>query len=229
MFGFNRSVSKTIRALSCLRTCIICGSIGVKGQTLCGFCSKVLLPIDTDLKYQKIDCDSRRLNCAYLFDWIPDKSWATSQLVSSLKRNPNSEDFSFLAAAVARSCLRQGRILNAPIFIPAPSKNGSADHASSFAEAVSLALGGRFVNCLGRQGDRSQKELSRAQRRGIRLKSSENFSKVSSSIIFIDDVITTGATVHSAYIALGRPRAFLALAIAYRQRPGGCDLDVALL
>lgn len=94
--------------------------------------------------------------------------------------------------------------------VPSPSRRrGEGDHALGLAKSLSGLLSTPILDCLGRSGSGTQKVKSRSERAGLEhilLPGHRGVEK--SSILFVDDLVTTGGTARAAHLALGRPKKF---------------------
>ncbi len=114
--------------------------------------------------------------------------------------------------------------LRNPIFIPAPSSK--KDHAFLLAAAASDLFEGEVLSPLEPIGDlRRQRDKTKEERksRKFRIRPDmvnlvEQLCTEKKAIVFIDDVVTTGATVKAAFEALGKPKRFEAWSLARRPR-----------
>ncbi len=99
--------------------------------------------------------------------------------------------------------------------VPAPGKSVILrDHAEQLAVAIANYLGAQYCPVLKRKAKDSQKQKSEKERRaaksivmvreGVKVPESPREMRT----IFVDDIITTGETAHSAYVALGEPEDF---------------------
>lgn len=112
--------------------------------------------------------------------------------------------------------------LEGAVFVPAPPRaNGQVDHAALLAKCFSKITGRPHLSSLERVNIKRQKQLNRSERQKNTLRLSGIESREinsKQSIIFIDDVVTTGATAQAAYLALGKPKNFRVWALAHRPR-----------
>lgn len=112
------------------------------------------------------------------------------------------------------------------IVVPAPPRKvGEKDHSFLWARHLAQTMGGHSLSLLKRVDSQvEQKSKDRMERQGVKMLplSSEIQSwlarrlKRGWSIALADDVVTTGATAHAAWEALGRPRSFEVWALSYR-------------
>ena len=109
------------------------------------------------------------------------------------------------------------------IFVPAPGRNSwGRDHAESLAFELAKLSGGRYLPALIRaESVTEQKRKTRKQRlRDIKnggLKQGVDLPACG-RVIFVDDVITSGATAQRAFEDLGRPENFEVWTLFHRPR-----------
>ncbi|GIL17123.1 MAG: hypothetical protein BroJett040_08740 [Oligoflexia bacterium] len=196
-----------------LQSCLNCGSqVRISELLLCPDCQeKILFYSDQD---QGID----RLS---LYTWIPNRSSIVSRVVMNLKGHHYM--FVYLAYAdllLERAKQKEIRISADTIIVPAPPRRtGDRDHAHHLAEAISLRTGCVLALALERESAEMQKNLSRQERQKSQMKLHEKFTQDAvrgRGILFVDDIITTGATARAAWLALGSPKRFHIWTLANR-------------
>ena len=101
-----------------------------------------------------------------------------------------------------------------PYFIPAPSKKNKKDHAYFLAFYLSQVFGGTLLNPL-RTTSSSQKKRSRKDRAFLKI-TNEGFTPNKRPVIFVDDVLTSGATARLSYQALKKPENFFIFTLAWK-------------
>lgn len=141
--------------------------------------------------------------------------------VKALKGGGSRSDPKWIAGEwVRRRNLSTGRVLKAPVVvIPSPSRGSEAeDHAMALARALAESQGWTLKNILSFQNNRDevQKSKDREARRLRRFSRTEALPSSVGSVIFVDDVVTTGSTVLAAWRALGEPQGFEAWCMAHQ-------------
>lgn len=214
-----------------VRSCTNCGSFNCKQFCLCQPCWSFLKNRESDLVFSHLDRRAKaRLEIKSLFEWEPDENRPLSLLLQTLKGGPFPSDFDVIAQEFHRRFHLSNKCTKPLVLVPAPPRGNQRDHAQCWAEALQRTFGGAIVNGLRRIGPQEQKELSRNDRYRLRLEGIEKFTGFDQQVVFVDDVVTTGATVFAAYKALGLPPYFQAWTIAYRiQKRRSCDSMPRLL
>ncbi len=163
--------------------------------------------------------DEYSLETKSLFCWRQEDA-ILGELIYSLKGGDLADANDRLARSILTSV--ESHELTDVAFVPAPSKNlEQPDHAYMIAKSLSNLSGRPLIKALQRVDEDSQKQLNRSERLRSKLALNAGFSIEQGriqSIIFIDDVVTTGATAHAAHLALGKPKNFKVWTIAYRPR-----------
>lgn len=116
------------------------------------------------------------------------------------------------------------------VWVLPPSRSGGMDHAGvlgaelwkNFPESQLIRM-----KASENRGASNQKAKSLEERSALRFAPLELPNDVLSQarFVFVDDVVTSGATAMAAYMALGDPRRFEAWALAVRPKSERASLD----
>ncbi len=192
------------------RFCINCSYLGADDSLLCSQCKELMLSEALFKKTEMI----QSISVHYLLRWVANESRLVSLVVNQLKGSHFQEVYRYYARLLALN-------LNIDdqkdwVIVPCPSRGLDRLHARSLAKELSLITDFPLVDCLNFYNkDQKQKKKSKLERSSVQIQSrSENHFE---DVIFIDDVVTTGATALASYQALGKPKSFLVGAIARRQ------------
>lgn len=206
-----------------LRACANCGrGIFLRTSSINLYCSLCWSTLFTQTKFsQSPDYPFKVFS---LFVWSNFSS-QVENLIYSLKGGGLPEAFQSLAEefVLRTPFCEQPTILVTPPSLRPPDK----DHAWAWGKALSNVLGCRLV-CpflwpfeFATSDFKSQKQLSKSERfeRQFKLKEGIDYSGV--RIVFVDDLITSGATALAAHQALKSPVNFEVWTIARRPKLAG--------
>lgn len=186
-----------INQLLNVSTCILCGAAHLVRPPLCQFCLTAL----NSLRKKRIE--RRDLRSQSLLFWQNSSPRAFFELLHAMKHSQPS-DWQIFAEWMCESF----RLPKSAVLIPAPPRVwGTKDHAWCFAKALSDLTGFPMQNVLARIGGTQQKWLKKSERMLFRAELIEPDWQCSdyTTVILVDDIITTGSTARGCLTALGNP------------------------
>lgn len=210
-----------------LRACANCGSSFMNPDTLlCRNCEELC---NQDLSWRPLtrNTGAGGIEGASLWDWVPGKNEALSSLLLTMKGGIQRKAYHFYAQRLVqqRQKFAQNTCDGEMIFIPAPpSGHEIHDHAFALSQALSNILGTKTERILAKTTLSHQRELNLDERGRISLKLDENFSRDQAAriidgktVVFVDDVVTTGSTAIAAKAILHNCKRFEVLCLAQRE------------
>lgn len=206
--------------LSCFQHCCSCSSPTFKISHLCDKCqSSVGRIIDEGYltnNYLSDDCRGFPLISLGSYRNLIIRRW-----IKALKGGDNKKDFKFLVLQliIKRQTYDKLFIKLPVIIVPAPSRVfKKRDHSSCLAEALSMITGWELASILENDDfDKSaQKSKSAIERQNRKFKAKIQFTGFKGTILFVDDVVTTGSTAVAAWNAIGKPCNFEVWCIAHQ-------------
>lgn len=212
--------------LLCLgsENCIHCGSFLVKPSLLCEYCERILFLQCSLQSLWENEIKGKKI--LSLFSWEQDHNLILNQLIMNLKGSKQESAYKYYGKIIATR-LRMAFPGGAKLVIcPCPSWNHQKDHAYYLAKTISDELGVSLVFPLLNGIKKTEsKDLSKAERLRnigerfiINDKFFEKFTKANETqILFIDDVITTGATLLAASEKLKDFKQIIGISLAFRR------------
>lgn len=201
--------------------CLNCGSLRSQNLGMCIPCHEAL---------QALRSPPPRPGLKTLYTWSPGSSDLLSMLVLHLKGPKRVGLWDELAAKFLQAHFPAG-VERRLYLVPAPSRDGSADHAALFARALAMRTGGVYFPCLRKSGSQTQRGSGRGERFLLEIELDEKNTLPSGDWaqiqwIFVDDIVTTGSTAHAARRALGSPPHFEVWVLAERSLSCGASRDL---
>lgn len=210
-------------------TCLLCGSLIVEKSSCCKICEDKLLRYKNSGR--SANQFSLGLKTLSLFDWSPGTSDTLSKYIHLLKAGKNKNAWAWSTREFLKLNYEEvfSKTPTKKILIPAPPRsNQQNDHAYCFAKLLEDNRCGRLLQAFAPREPstwaRAQKHLSRYARVHRQYQHDVILSPdhwQDQSIVFVDDVVTTGSTAKSAYLALGCPRDFEIWCLAKRSTSCG--------
>lgn len=202
------------------RCCPLCGWIWVGPLGLCSFCWPRLCQQRLEHRYSTRVFAG--LVSTALWDWDGDNDCLLRRFLLSLKGGRGSRPlWQELAAALVSRVQPLPRAQEPWVIVPSPPRNQrQIDHAGRLArELVTLLRQEEALPLRRLPTPKRQKQLARGARMGNAeqaIQMDRLPGKTFTNVIFVDDVITTGATARAAWLSLGRPERFVVWSLARR-------------
>lgn len=209
-----------------LNSCANCGSFQVENKSHCGPClsrlKKMMRPKLREIKTP----NSYKLKVRSLFDWNPWESDFLSGFVTDQKGTKAKDSWTYWSQ---QFIWHHGLIGDEKEYLLCPcwGRSEKPDHASLFAFGLSQFLYSELHPIIidGYSVSEQTKRLSQLERKK-RAKNHEFFSQLAmplgpqklkeGHVIFVDDIVTTGATAEVAFKVLGCPDNFEVWSLFYR-------------
>lgn len=186
------------------RVCLHCGAFRVNESLFCLSCEQRLWRVHAEvISFHE---SSERISGKALFGWYPDQDRMVSKLLLALKEGKARAAINYYATQFC-SKIQPEKKWQGAILVPCPSA-AAVDHASLLATSLSSILGIPMRPLLTRRAIEKgpQKRLSKAARFSLEMVALEK--AVNQHVIFIDDIVTTGATAVAAKRALASEKGF---------------------
>lgn len=208
------NLNKIFKLTKC---CSYCGSLFPDLRGLCGECEWSLNSL------QGVALADELETIYWLYTWVPEQSNLLSKHLHTLKGQYSGQQWSnyaYLMVERFRHMFPKGKKI---VVTYPPSKSGRKDHAYYLAESVAKIMGAELFGSLQRvqKKTQDQKKKNVHQRREVEFRVPEKNSVCISERdddiwLFVDDVLTTGATNQAVKKALGNPKYMYTWVLARR-------------
>ena len=188
--------------------CLHCGSFFVQEHLFCKECFSEKVITEFNLQDHIIQENLRHY---FLIKWVPGQSDLLSRLIYQLKNNKSPIAWQYYAQQFILALAGEFPSDFFDAIVPLPGSTPSSSHSVLFAEALANYLRCPVLNCLQKStGQLAQKTQTAKQRREladtILLREKDEFFTQqmfkSMRILYVDDILTTGATFIQSYRAL---------------------------
>jgi predicted amidophosphoribosyltransferase len=187
--------------------CIHCGSFFVKAHLFCDICFSTQLAPHLELKIQNID---DRAKHAFLIDWVPGQSDLISEMVYRFKSDKAAMAWSYYSELFAYQFSELIDVSKFDAFVPLPGSSEDSVHATLFAKNLSQIFGLPVLNCLSKPRLGESQKVKTAKERNDQstrtpIEKLEQFTYddvANLKLIYVDDIMTTGATFKRSREAL---------------------------
>jgi predicted amidophosphoribosyltransferase len=209
-----------------LNSCANCGSFQVENQRHCGPClsrlKKMMTPKSREIKTP----NAYKIKVRSLFDWNPWESDLLSGFVADLKGTKGTDMWTYWSQQFVWHQDLLGAEKNY-LLCPCWGRSSRPDHATLFARGLSQFLYSEihsvFIDSHLAPGQTKRLSHQERKKRAI---NHEIFSQLErpwrpqkskgDRVIFVDDIVTTGATAEVAFKVLGCPEDFEVWSLFYR-------------
>jgi predicted amidophosphoribosyltransferase len=217
-----------------LRACSLCGRFKGDSDHLCALCLRQIMQKPIEPTWNRV---SYPFPVASLFEWNHETSQWLKPLLHSLKHNFRSDLWAIFAEKLLfyADYLNQNHLITTsnywsphnkdqtttPVLIVPPKKverSESLDHAGAWAQALGAIMGWPVLDPFELSLDRDQRTKRRDERLRKQVRLKTGFQLKAQSVVFVDDVITTGGTARACYRALNNPESFSVMVVARRPR-----------
>lgn len=205
-------------------SCLHCGCYNLFSNS--GFCSYCFEKLRQQYFHDQL---KPYTNVISLINWVPNKSDAISNLITILKEHRHPEYIEFYSALLAKLIVTNPEFTGPCLLIPIPGSTKTRNLSLLLANKISQIISTECCDVLVRTEisqtpsyTLEQKRKSKLARKQIQYTLDEKFTdKVDidlskTTVLLIDDVITTGSSMLAAQKTLSNARKMIGITLAYR-------------
>lgn len=195
--------------------CLKCGSFFTNESLFCEICFAD--EISSRLQSESFSHIPEHI---YLLEWHKYESDILSEMVYRLKSDNSPQAWDFYSGLLYQKLKENIDLKNYEALVPIPGSKQSSVHSLLLARGLSDRTDLKIMDILKKETEGEQKKLTAAQRKkhnsrvSLKSPSPEHFTKV----IFVDDVLTTGASFFQCQQALQGGPENLVLTLFYRPK-----------
>ncbi len=206
-----------------LKNCANCGSYRAKESLLCEICEENLFKYScpNGIHLHEIN----KISCFSLFSWERDQNKILNKLILELKGTAKKEAWLFYARIMYYELVHLLKSKEKLIIVPCPNFSQKEDHSGLFAKGLARLLDCEVIQAIHVKSSFKSKELSKIERLNNlndRFEANgELIEKITgkdkTKILFVDDVITTGATLLAMSDFYKEFQSIIGISLAFRR------------
>ena len=190
--------------------CRLCGEGPIFGSCFCGPCRAGLSHGFYNLTWRTLD----QIKVVSLATWDEQFDLLSREILYEVKENRSLSLFNEFSRTLISKVPCE--YFERAAFVPVPSSTGRV-HSSLFAQCLARWSGGDFVDVLSLALQKRQPGQTLAQRRTRRISVSANFDLQNyKTVIFVDDVVTSGSTLTAAAMTLPKEQPRIGMTLLNR-------------
>lgn len=206
-----------------IKNCANCGSYRARESLLCYICEENLFKYScpNGIHIHKIN----NITCYSLFLWERDQNKILNKLIIELKGTAKKDAWLFYARVMYYELVHLLKRQDKLIIVPCPNFSQKDDHSALLAKGLSRFLDCEVIRGIHVKSSLKSKELSKVERLN-NLKDrfeakNEIIEKITGkdkiNILFVDDVITTGATLLAMSDFYKEFQSIIGISLAFRR------------
>ncbi len=200
--------------------------------------------LDCGSYVEVFEFDKRQIDIYYHFNWVENENRILSLILKNLKTSKLIKSFRYFGHLMAQNgplnadyvfsrtfkSNQKSQEIGKIYIIPCPSSSKDRLHSQNLAAFYAQVVGGVFLDILVLTGKNTekkneQKNKSSSERQSLTFDVKDrsflrNILQENDCVIFIDDIVTTGASAKAGFLALEKPKNFIVHALARRRLAG---------
>ncbi len=196
--------------------CIRCGSFFCEASLFCRNCfnSEIIS------RCQNQSPSHLGLSHYYLIEWKQNESACLDEMVYRMKSNYARRAWQYYAKIIYYKYCSEINFNKFEALVPVPGSKDSSVHSKIFCNELAKLTGLPVLDILIKNPDSpEQKKLGAQQRKSkLKIKKQNAVSVYFTKFIFVDDIVTTGASFNLSNAALGAGGENLIISLFYRSK-----------